>query len=99
VALGQRRERGIGRRPSLRREREKIQGTWPVPCLKLNDYMAHCIYSSEGLSLQATETDLDLTYDDATVATRYSARGYYSHQAGAQSILSSHVLALGVAYH
>jgi hypothetical protein len=62
AALGQRRERHRGRRPRLRREREKIEGTWPVPCLRLNGYMAPCIYSPGRLSLQAIKTDLNLTY-------------------------------------
>jgi hypothetical protein len=50
VALGQRRERYKGRRPMLRREREKIEGTWLVPCLKLKGYIAPCIYSLGRLS-------------------------------------------------
>jgi hypothetical protein len=66
AALGQRRERRKGRRPRLRKKREKIEGTWPVPCLRLNGYMAPCIYSPRGLSLQAIETDLDLTYGGGT---------------------------------
>jgi hypothetical protein len=61
AALGQRRERRRGRRARLRREMEKIEGTWPVPYLRLNGYMARCIYSPGGLSLQAIENDLDLT--------------------------------------
>jgi hypothetical protein len=84
AALGQRRERHRGRRPRLRREREKIEGTWHVPCLRLNGYMAPYIYSPGGLSLQAIKNDLDLTNGDggsATVAAHYSNHRYYSHQA------------------
>jgi hypothetical protein len=63
ATLGQRRQRRRGRRPRFRREREKIEGTWPVFYLRLNSYMAPCIYSSGGPSLQAIKTNLDLTYD------------------------------------
>jgi hypothetical protein len=49
-AQGQRRKRRRGRRPRLRRERKKIEDTWPVPCLKLKGYIAPCIYSPEKLS-------------------------------------------------